>query len=80
MERNDGGYAFAQSDIVDGGGMSLRDWFATHAPQPPISYINSTYDNMDINDDYNELMIEAHIKWRWIYADMMLKERKHGTR
>ena len=44
-------------------GASLRDYFAAHAPNPPPTWHGG--DNG----------IDDCIKWRYYYADAMLKER-----
>ena len=44
-------------------GMTLRDWFATHAPEPPKSWRGG------------ERGLDDIIEWRWWYADAMLKKR-----
>lgn len=66
--QNDGGPAFPQShspnfpnEIV--GGLTLRDYFAAHAPEPPKAWHGGEKDKTDI------------IEWRWSYADSMLSER-----
>jgi hypothetical protein len=46
-------------------GMTLRDYFAAHAPPVPDWYIKMR------NSDMEDL-----IKWRWYYADAMLAERE----
>lgn len=72
-ERDDGGPAFV---IPLGGceaiGMSLRDYFSTHAPAPPKWWMSS-YGGV-IN---NGLSVYAqHIaQWNFVYADQMLAER-----
>ena len=45
-------------------GMTLRDYFAAHAPEPPESWRGGDKKLHDI------------IYWRWWYADAMLKARK----
>ena len=62
----DGGPAFPAQhfDLADGEhGMTLRDWFATHAPDPPKSWRGG------------ERGLDDIIEWRWWYADAMLKKR-----
>jgi len=66
---NDGGPAFPHWDPQDGpqgavhNGMSLRDYFAAHAPAP--------------FPDWNggERNTRSIVKWRYYYADAMLKQR-----
>lgn len=50
-------------------GMTLRDYFAAHAPEPPIFYI----ENADEQKSYSDIYFE----WRWHYADKMM-ELRHG--
>ena len=45
-------------------GMSLRDYFAAHAPNPP--------ENWRKNPDN----LFRQTEWRWYYADAMLKTRE----
>ena len=52
-------------------GMSLRDWFATHAPEPPLSFVS-------VHSDPVKAMEDTAAKtsaWNYIYARAMLKER-----
>ena len=69
---NDGGPAFP---VLDGGapayGMSLRDWFAGQAPQLP-SYLQ------DVVQFNTPNPAEGDAKWRYIWADAMLKARETG--
>ena len=44
-------------------GITLRDYFAAHAPEPPASWHGGDRKTDDI------------IAWRWWYADGMLKAR-----
>lgn len=70
-EIKDGGPAFPGYDVYgDGkvalaghphGGMTLRDYFAAHAPQPPEAWPDKTIGDM--------------LDWRWYYADQMLETR-----
>ena len=74
-EINDGGPAFPRTEVgTEGGcfpfsGMSLREYFAAHAPPPPSGWIG---DRKDKNEIY------AMLEWRWFYADAMLAARE-GT-
>ena len=45
-------------------GMTLRDYFAAHAPEPPAAWRGGDKKMNDI------------IVWRWWYADEMLKARE----
>ena len=48
-------------------GMTLRDYFAAHAPEPYESWHDG------------ERSMKNIIEWRWSYADAMLAERKKGA-
>lgn len=70
MARDDGGPAFPTFEsngeghlYCSGAGMSLRDYFAAHAPEPPAAWHGG------------DRTIADCIAWRWHYADAMLKER-----
>lgn len=79
-------------DLRPTDGMTLRDWFATHAPPLPWNFEQPPYqDPSEITDwsaeavaarNHEEMKRELarEIKWRWHYADMMLSEREknHG--
>lgn len=61
---DDGGPAFPWGEHGDRlGGMSVRDVFACHAPQPPDLWRGGDRKIQDV------------IEWRWYYADAMLKAR-----
>jgi len=70
-QRDDGGPAFpvvfehanAGAELF---GMSLRDYFAAHAPLPPPYWMP---------DGICDTSEDRHVAWRWHYADMMLKAR-----
>lgn len=49
---------------------TLRDYFAAHAPEAPDWYMNEMLSAPRICSE-----CEAYYKWRWEYADQMLKER-----
>ena len=46
-------------------GMTLRDYFAAHAPEPPGDFWRG-----------GERSIKDIIDWRWYYAEAMLKARE----
>jgi hypothetical protein len=46
------------------GGLTQRDYFAAHAPEPPASWRGGDRGLVDV------------IAWRWWYADAMLKARE----
>jgi hypothetical protein len=45
-------------------GMTVRQYFAAHAPEPPVCWHGGDRNLSDI------------IAWRWWYADAMLKDGK----
>ena len=77
-ERNDGGSAFpritthiyerdgVQTALGGNNGMSLRDWFATHAPKKIPDWFMANQGTKE----------ERYFMWRWYYAGAMLKERE----
>ena len=50
-------------------GMTLRDYFAAHAPEVPKWFYEAMCDGKEIADQRCIAM------WRYSYADAMLKER-----
>lgn len=68
---SDGGPAFPV--MTDAGcatsGMSLRDYFAAHAPPVPEQWLKDS-----LND--GQLLVEAEADWRFEHADAMLKARE----
>lgn len=48
-------------------GMTLRDYFAAHAPEPPRQWYYS--------QPADEAGMATWLRWRWVYADMMMAER-----
>lgn len=81
---HDGGPAFPVffRDIKGMDGMSLRDYFAAHAPEVPPDF-NRLSQTTVVNDGYDRKrvsnMVEPYttwmVRWRWHYADLMLKAR-----
>lgn len=77
---NDGGPAFPSPAVYDPSreqvhaasaygadpGMTLRDYFAAHAPEVPADF---DWANMECN------IVERLVRWKWHYADAMLKAR-----
>ena len=66
-------------------GMSLRDWFAAHAPEPSESEIDRAYKLDKMRNPYNEPHkpklrsdLEIRAAHRFAYADAMLAARKGG--
>lgn len=86
--QEDGGPAFpnskeeAREDWGPSSGMSLRDWFATHSPQPSGTDIQDVIARARIRNPYNdkklpavsELDAECQLRYKW--ADAMLKARE----
>lgn len=79
-------YAFPSDDDLIGAahhpskGMTLRDYFAAHAPTMPNSYIERFQRIEKNKDPYNEKGrledIEILCKWRIKYANSMMEARK----
>jgi hypothetical protein len=76
MGKNGGGPAFPlrntdPNDYIPFPGMTLRDYFAAHAPEMPSWWVRNypTTDNS----------MEIFVAWRWFYADAMLAERERKT-
>ena len=66
MNKETGGPAFPSADFENHEftGMTLRDYFAAHAPEPYKEWRGGSRGLMDI------------VEWRWFYADQMLKARE----
>lgn len=65
-KRYDGGQAYPMhygTSYTPHAGMTIRDYFAAHAPPR----------TRRAGEDDNEAELEA--KWRWEYADEMLRQR-----
>ncbi len=89
---DDGGPAFPCEGGVDSGlyaapGMSLRQWFATHAPEPSaedVQYQMQRDINVNPHNDYHKpprrgkLQIIAELKYA--YADAMIAAGNTGGR
>ena len=95
-DRNDGGYAFphpgstneyGNATVYPELGMTLRDYFATHAPQHRVDF-DSPQQMLDFlgrkNVSPGGMEGKAHdaaavqAKLNYIYADAMLAERAKG--
>lgn len=72
---------------VDRAGMTLRDYLAAHAPDVPLCFgrtFTEKVGQIGVNKDgivYGpqkvfETDFERLIRWRWQYADAMLKARE----
>ena len=64
------GYQPGQSPLHEG--MSLRDYFAAHAPAAPAWWWDS-YKTIWAEDLGKAAQHEA--QWRYVYADVMVKQR-----
>lgn len=85
-KHNDGGSAFPCMPPQDtaagsavgyphpGAGMSLRDYFAAHAPPPPEGWLRFEKKAGDLVQYAADLAL-----WRRLYADAMLTERAKGA-
>jgi len=75
--KNTGGPAFPLIIEEDGcitqvhKGMTLRDWFAGHAPEMPEQWWEDTLHDLGGRAHY----AEAIASWRYFYADAMIAER-----
>jgi hypothetical protein len=72
MDKKDGGPAFPvvgnlTSDLIESSGMSLRDWFASHATDDDILAYLAYYNNPN--------MMHFRITAKYAYADAMIAER-----
>lgn len=66
---DDGGPAFPhESSPMTHMGMTLRDYFAAHAPEPPGDFMRT---NAELYDS-----LAWRVRWRWAYADAMLRARE----
>ena len=54
-------------------GMTLRDYFASHAPEVPHWF---RIKDDDAYPSAKDCQLDHLIKWRWFYADAMLKARE----
>ena len=73
-EINDGGPAFPLSTAkVDRQGMSLRDYFAAHAPTPPLEFWQGVA--VTAGKDL-PMLADGLARWSWEYADAMLRGEK----
>ena len=80
MVRNDGGPAFptnSDQHDVSSCGLSIRDYFAAHAPPPPKWWLDS-YPDCFSKADRLQLPAEHWSQWAFVYADAMLAERQKG--
>lgn len=71
---NNGGPAFPTENARQTGpsswheeGMTLRDYLAAHAPEPPGDFMRTDAEFYD--------SLAWRVRWRWTYADAMLRAR-----
>lgn len=68
-ETKDGGPAFPRDERFLGhNGMSLRDWFAAHAPEMPSKWYGLR--------PAGEPVMASMAAWRFAFADAMLAARE----
>lgn len=91
QEREDGGPAFPHLGLYHGmdgnlhptptqhGGMSLRDYFASRAPQPPEGFMRGLLNAAMTNDELTTAAAAACARWSFVYADAMLKARGEAS-
>lgn len=61
-------------DVMDE--ITVRDWFAIHAPEAPKWFINEYVERSEFAlDAIEDTEMKAHIAWKWHYADLMIFER-----
>jgi hypothetical protein len=53
------------------GGITLRDYFAAHAPSAPEWWLKDYIKGRQLDEDAS-----VHAQWAWSYADAMLKTRE----
>lgn len=82
---NDGGPAFPHHEVWDeakpeigwiGGGMSLRDYFAAHAPPADQEWLNTYARNEGV---ITPGWVNAKTSWAYYWADSMLKARQPSS-
>lgn len=73
--KDDGGpvFPFEKANGIFRSGMSLRDYFAAHAPEGPVG---ADITALDTNVTARQKMAADHAAWRYVYADAMLNARK----
>jgi hypothetical protein len=71
MTINDGGPAFPRHAYDGHDGMSLRDWFATHATEADIAAVRGHGLAADLANG-----LGTRYEARYIHADLMLKARE----
>jgi hypothetical protein len=90
LKKDDGGPAFPRApfDVNDycgdgSPGMSLRDWFAGEAPEPPEWwFIQQTAEDRRINPHNDphkttpRSTLQLIAEWKYLYADAMIAQRK----
>lgn len=73
------------ADFAFFAGLTLRDWFATHAPPVPAWFMpdqvpeqryGANLRPLPPSASENKALAERFIAWRWHYADLMLRARE----
>lgn len=93
--RDNGGPAFPllnpkigyHADIIQQAeGLSVRDWFAAHAPEPSQDYLDMEYQldrhrnpHNDPHKPQSRSPLQIKAQYRFAYADAMLAARKGGA-
>lgn len=54
-------------------GMTLRDYFAAHAPERP-----AWFERICVGGSHYEDLMVCNARWRYHYADSMLRQREVG--
>jgi hypothetical protein len=81
--KEDGGRAFPQGvgadyELLGGEGMSLRDYFAAHAPHPDVGQTMQMYHRAQPTaspTEASEAIVTQYAQWAYLYADAMLAAR-----
>lgn len=84
MKKNDGGPAFPVHDsCADHNGMTLRDWFATHAPEPTQEWLDLQRRSDMTQNPHNDHhkpprrdVFQLTAEWKMKHACAMLKARE----
>lgn len=72
-EIKDGGHAFPIDRISGENGMSLRQYFAAHAPEAHPRWIAEEFNKVPSGHSLPKIKTLI-AKWRYEYADEMIKE------
>lgn len=89
-EINDGGQAYpAAAEFYEEinysheKGLTKREYYAAYAPEMPEWFITKTYkgpksfsEGSAEHTEYDRVVAECFFKWRWYYAERMVKNGK----